>query len=156
MIRSLYAIPAMLCVTAVMVTAQAPAGDKPAGNPTTPAPSAQAPARPSESAANKTTYTGCLKPGTAPGTWILESAEIAAKPGAAPSAVGTSGASKATLNLEPASSVNLTPHANHKVEVVGSASPAKAGGDAASAAPGAQAKQQFSVESVKMVSATCP
>jgi hypothetical protein len=158
MIRSLYALPAMLCVTAVIVTAQAPAGDKPAGNPTTPAPSAQAPARPSESAANKATYTGCLKPGTSAGTWILESAEVAAKPGAAPSAVGTSGASKMTLNLEPASSVNLTPHANHKVEVVGIASPAKAGGDpAASAAPGgAQARQQFSVESVKMVSATCP
>ena len=168
MIRSLYAIPAMLCVTAVMVTAQAPAGEKPANNPpaaeqptaqqppaaprpTTPPASAQA------SAANKVTYTGCVKPGTAPGTWILESAEIAAKPGAAPSAVGTSGASKTTFNLDPAATVNLTPHANHKVEVVGIASPAKAGGDAAaSAAPGAQARQQFSVESVKMVSATCP
>ncbi len=143
----------MLCLTAVMVTAQAPAGDKPAGNPTTPAPSAQAPARPSESAANKATYTGCLKPGTAPGTWILENAEVAAKPGAAPSAVGTSGTSKMTFNLDPAATVNLTPHANHKVEVVGIASPAKAGGDAPA---GAQAKQQFSVESLKMVSATCP
>jgi hypothetical protein len=154
MIRSLYAIPAMLCVTAVVVTAQAPAGDKPAGNP--PAaqqPAAQEPARPSESstAASKVTYTGCVKPGTTPGTWILESAEVAAKPGAAPGAVGTSGA-KTTLSLQPASSVNLTPHADHKVEVVGIVSPAKAGADAAPGAP----KQQFSVESLKMVSATCP
>ncbi|HET7157763.1 MAG TPA: hypothetical protein VFI62_02135 [Burkholderiales bacterium] len=173
MIRSFYAIPAMLCVTAALVTAQAPAGDKPASNPpavqqpaaqqppatpkpTTPPPSAQAPARPSESmAANKATYTGCLKPGTTAGTWILESAEVAAKAGAAPSAVGTSGASKTTFTLEPAATVNLTPHANHKVEVVGIVSPAKAGADASPA--GAQApKQQFSVESLKMVSATCP
>jgi len=61
------------------------------------------------------------------------------------------------FNLEPASSVNLTPHANHKVEVVGTVSPAKAGADAAAGAAGAQApRQQFSVESLKMVSATCP
>jgi hypothetical protein len=184
MIRSLYAIPAMLCVTAIAVTAQAPAGDKPAGNPpaaeqptaqqppaaprpTTPPSSAQEPARPSESstsAANKVTYTGCVKPGTTSGTWILEDAEAAQKAGASspgagatPGAVGTSGTSKMSLSLEPASTVNLTPHANHKVEVVGQLSPAKAGSASPSAAEGAAAsRQQFSVESVKMVSGTCP
>ena len=164
MIRSFYAIPAMLCVTAAMVTAQAPAGEKPANNPpaaeqptaqqppaprpTTPPASAQA------SAANKVTYTGCVKPGTATGTWILENAE-AQRAGAAPGAVGTSGTSKTALALDPAATVNLTPHANHKVEVVGMLSPAKPGADATAAA-GAAPRQQFSVESVKMVSATCP
>lgn len=166
MIRSLYAIPAMLCVTAAMVTAQAPAGEKPANNP--PAaeqPTAQQPPaapRPTtppaaaQAAVNKVTYTGCVKPGTASGTWILENAE-AQRAGAAPSAVGTSGASKMALNLDPAATVNLTPHADHKVEVVGMLSPAKPGADAAaSAAAGGAPRQQFSVESVKMVSATCP
>jgi hypothetical protein len=62
-----------------------------------------------------------------------------------------------TLNLDPAATVNLTPHANHKVEVVGMASPAKPGDASASSsasAPGTATK--FSVESLKMVSATCP
>jgi hypothetical protein len=162
MIRSFYAILAMLCVTAVVATAQAPAGDKPAGNapaadqqpaaqqPTTPRPSS--PAQEPASAANKVTYTGCVKSGATAGTWILESAEVAPKPGAAPGAVGTSGA-KTTLSLQPAASVNLTPHANHKVEVVGMLAKPKA---SSPSAPGAKAEQEFSVESLKMVSATCP
>ncbi len=185
MIRSLYAVPAMLCLTAAMVTAQAPAGEKPAGNtpttqqpagqqptaqqpttprPTTPPSTAQQPADMSSKAGAKVTYTGCVKPGTTAGTWTLENAEVQRAGGAsAPSAVGTSGASKMTLNLEPAASVNLTPHANHKVEIVGTASPAKAGADTssqsaagASAAGAGATRQQFSVESLKMVSATCP
>lgn len=170
--RSFYAIPAMLCLAAAMVTAQAPAGDKPADTPAAAErPAAQQPAAqqpttprptspPSEtSAANKVTYTGCVKPGTTAGTWILENAEVASKAGAsAPGAVGTSGAAKVALSLEPAATVNLTPHANHKVELVGTLSPAKAGAAAApSGAAGAQApRQQFSVVSLKMVSPTCP
>ena len=156
--RSFIAVPAMMCLVAVVVTAQAPAEQ-----PTTQQPAAQQPARPAETpaaaAANKTTYTGCLKPGTAAGTWILEDAEVAAKPGAsAPSTVGTSGAAKMTFSLDPAATVNLTPHANHKVEVVGLLSPARPGAEATpSSAAGAQApRQQFSVESLKMVAATCP
>jgi hypothetical protein len=165
MIRSFYSILAILCVTAVVATAQAPAGDKPAdtsptaAQPTAQQPPAQQPTTPKpstsakEPAAGKVTYTGCVKPGTTAGTWILENAEIAAKPGAAPGAVGTSGASKTTLSLEPAASVNLTPHANHKVEVSGMLEKPSASSPSAS---GATAKQEFSVESLKMVSATCP
>jgi hypothetical protein len=155
--RSFFAVPAMICLVAVSITAQAPAEQ-----PTTQKPAAQQPARPAETpatAANKLTYTGCLKPGTATGTWILENAEVAAKPGAsAPGSVGTSGAAKMTLNLDPAATVNLTPHANHKVEVSGMVSAARPSAEAApSSAAGAQApRQQFSVESMKMVSATCP
>ena len=162
MTRPLYAIPAMICLAAAVVTAQAPAADRPDAGQDKPGaqqPTTQKPATPpaaSASAANKTTYTGCVKPGTSAGTWILENAEAAAKPGAAPSTVGTSGTSKMTLNLDPAATVNLTPHANHKVEVVGALSPAKAGASESPAAGASAPRQQFSVESVKMVSATCP
>jgi len=158
--RSLFAVPAMVCLAAALVTAQAPA---PADRPNPPAaekPAAQQPATPETSAmaANKVTYSGCVKPGTTADTWILENAEVGAKAGAStPSTVGTSGTAKMTLNLDPAATVNLKAHANHKVEVVGTLSPAKSGADAAAApAAGAQAARQFSVESVKMVSATCP
>jgi len=156
--RTLYAVPAMLCLTAAIVTAQAPA-DPPAAPPAAQQPTTAKPSTPpgaSASAANKVTYTGCVKPGTSPGSWVLENAEAAQKAGAsAPSTVGTSGTSKVTLNLEPVSTVNITPHANHKVEVVGTVSPAKSGADAPAAGATAP-RQQFSVESLKMVSATCP
>ena len=85
----------MLCLAAAVVTAQAPAGEKPAGAPAE-QPAAQQPATPkpstppasAQSAASKVTYTGCVKQGTTAGTWILENAEAASKPGAsAPGAV---------------------------------------------------------------------
>src|SRR5688572_18806469 len=148
MIRSLYAVPATLCLAAAVVTAQAPAGDKPAGNPPAtqqpagqpPAgqqPSTQKPTTPSSSSTmsgDKVTYTGCIKAGTTEGTWVLENAEAAQKAGASTSgAVGTSGASKMSLNLDPAASVNLKGHANHKVELVGTMSK----GGASSTAGGA-------------------
>ena len=153
--RTLYAVPAMLCLTAAITMAQAPAGDKPAPE----KPAAQQPATPStppapaaSAATNKITYTGCVKPGTTADSWILENAE-AQKAGAPPSSVGTSGTAKATLNLSPAATVDLKPHANHKVEVTGTVSAAKPSADAPA---GGAARQQFSVDSVKMVSATCP
>src|SRR5262245_66476236 len=109
MTRTLYAVPAMLCLTATLVMAQ----DKPAGAPpATEKPTAQAPATPPSpptSASNKVTYTGCVKPGTGANAWILENAEASAKGGAASSTVGTSGTSKMTLNLDPAATVDLKP-----------------------------------------------
>jgi hypothetical protein len=176
MIRSFYAVPAMFCLAAALVTAQAPPAEQPAAQqpaaqqPTTPRPStpatpAQQPTRPDASTANKVTYTGCIKPGATEGTWILENAEVAQRADAAspPSTVGTSGASKMSFNLDPAATVNLKSHANHKVELVGTLSASKSGAAAAPSAAaggasttGAAARQQFSVESLKMVSATCP
>ena len=156
--RTLYAVPAMLCLTAAMVTAQAPPADRPAPD----KPTAQQPATPStppapaaSAATNKVTYTGCVKPGTAADSWILENAE-AQKAGASPSTVGTSGTAKMTLNLSPAATVDLKPHANHKVEVTGTVSAAKPSADAPAAGAASAPRQQFSVDSVKMVSATCP
>lgn len=172
MIRSFYAVPAMFCLATALVTAQAPPAEKPAAQQPAAQPAAQQPTtaqqptRPdsSTSAANKVTYTGCIKPGTTEGTWILENAEVAQRAGAAsaPSTVGTSGASKMSFNLDPAATVNLKSHANHKVEIVGTLSASKSGAAAAPSAAaggataGAAARQEFSVESLKMVSATCP
>ena len=135
--RWLTFIPALLCAGA-LVTAQTPAQEKPAGGPPT---AAQAPA------AAKVTYSGCLKPGTAPESWVLESAELS-KPGSG-STVGTSSAMKTTLALNAKTGTELKPHANHKVEISGTVAPAKAGG---ADAP----KQELTVDSLKMVSATCP
>jgi hypothetical protein len=144
--RWLTFVPALLCAGA-LVTAQTPAQEKPAGGPP---PATQAPATPpaaKESAAGKVTYSGCVKPGSAPGSWILENAELS-KPGGEPS-VAKSGASKMTLALNAKSGTDLKPHANHRVEIVGTVAPAKAGG-------GDAPKQELTVDSLKMVSTTCP
>lgn len=206
MTRSLYAIPATLCLAAAIVTAQAPAGDKPASSPPAtqqpagqpPAGQSPSPGRPTTSspsstmAENKITYVGCVKPGTSTGTWVLENAQAQKAGATGSSAVGTSGGSTMTLTLDPAATVNLKAHANHKVEIVGTmstgsgaaavaepkggeaaagvtgptdakgeAGPAGAAGGAGvpggTAAIGGRASgPHFSVESLKMVSATCP
>jgi hypothetical protein len=133
---------AMVCTLSI-VAAQTPA---PAGQDTQ---KPSAPAAQSASSAGKVTYTGCLKPGTAADTWQLENAEAAAAGGArAESATATSGA-KQTLSLSVKPTENIKPHANHKIEVTGTMGKA-AGGAGASANP------TFTVESFKMVSATCP
>jgi hypothetical protein len=141
--RWLTFVPALLCAGA-LVTAQAPAQEKPAAPPAQEKPAAPPAAK--ESAAGKVTYSGCVKPGSAPDSWILENAELS-KPGGGPSA--TSGASKMTLALNAKSGTDLKPHANHKVELVGTIAPAKAGG-------GDAPKQELTVDSLKMVSTTCP
>jgi hypothetical protein len=140
--RWLTFVSALLCAGA-LVTAQKPAQEKPAGGPP---PATQAPAA-KESAAGKVTYSGCVKPGSAPDSWILENAELS-KPGGEPS-VAKSGASKMTLALNAKSGTDLKPHANHKVEIMGTIAPAKAGG-------GDAPKQELTVDSLKMVSTTCP
>jgi hypothetical protein len=152
MVRSVTFLTVLFC--AATLSAQNPAPERPAGTagaaPAAAEPAAQQPAPDkSPAAANKVTYTGCVKPGTAPETWILENAEVA-KPGQTTAA--TSGTSKNTLNLTTKMGTDLKPHANHKIEVVGTIAPAKPG-----AAPAAgPARQEFVVESVKMVSTTCP
>jgi hypothetical protein len=201
MVRSLTFVPAMLCVAAI-ATAQTPTPATPAEKPATPttqqpatphpapatpaSPSSQS-AKPADSsmAASTVTYTGCLKPGTTPGTWILDNAELARQMGASASAsssapgatasastpgagaVGTSGVSRSsfTLNTSPAAG-DLKPHANHKIEVIGTVAAAKAGQASASVSPSgagasasasaSPARQDFTVQSFKMVSASCP
>jgi hypothetical protein len=149
----------VMCSAVAIVAAQAP-GDqpKPAADPPT-AQQATSPPSPAQTAAtvsNKVIYAGCLKPGTASGTWKLENAEMPstvsaqANPGDIP--VGTSGAAsmKRTFNLSTKAGVDLKAHENHKIEVTGTVSQASA------AAAGTAPQQTLSVESFKMVSATCP
>ena len=194
MTRSLYAIPATLCLAAAVVMAQAPAGEKPESYPVATPQPAGAPRTgqkpPATMAGNKVTYVGCVKPGTSTGTWVLENAEAQKAGAPASGAIGTSGRSMMTLHLDPAATVNLKGHANHRVEIVGmlstgpgataaaepkggeaaagvtgptdakGESPTTAGGPAAAEGAGAAGAQasahHFSVESLKMVSATCP
>jgi hypothetical protein len=191
--NSFYAIAATFCLAGAVVTAQAqpPTGQQPTTDrPTTPPPSSQQTS--SAMAGNKVTYVGCIKAGTTTDTWVLENAE-AQKGGTTGSrAVGTSGGSTTTLTLDPAATVNLKAHANHKVEITGmmsaqssaitAAAPkggeaeagvtgptdakgetgtpgvaGAAGGTVTTGAAGARPSgHRFSVESLKMVSATCP
>ena len=80
------------------------------------------------------TWRGCLKPGPIAGTWILDNAHMTLASGtqSAPDqgAVGTGGAPRATTSAKRAFDLNtkptddLTPHARHQIEVVGTRSPA--------------------------------
>ena len=172
MIRSFAFVPVIFCAAAV-VSAQAPV-DRPAPpaappaaqQPYTPAQPPSTPATPQTPAASastmKVTYSGCVKPGTLPNTFVLDSAELAPAAGATtttPSgAVGTSGMMKTTLNLTTKTGVDLKAHTNHKIEVVGTLAPPKSPATPADAGAAASVKpaQEFNVDSFKMISATCP
>jgi hypothetical protein len=177
MVRSLTLLPAMMCAAAI-VAAQTPTQKPPATNPPAagqPSPSSQQPSEPSGQmmTANAVTYSGCVKPGTTAGTWILDNADLTPKAGMAGQAgssaqgqtgqntVGTSGTMKTTLNLTAKPGTDLKAHANHKVEVTGilapaasAAQPGPATGQPSSSA--ASTHREFAVESLKMVSPTCP
>jgi hypothetical protein len=179
MVRSLTFVLAMVGAAAVL-TAQTPSQNQ--QYPSAPAqPAGQQPAGQTTSSTRNTadanvTWRGCLKPGTTAGTWILESAEMmpsaassvsstsstSANSSTAGNAVGTSGASvsKRAFNLTPKAGDNLTPHTNHKIEVLGTVTPASSmpSGRAAadSSSTTAAPRQTLVVESFKMVSSTCP
>ncbi len=113
--------------------------------------------------APKVTYTGCLKPGTTPGSWLLDSASLStAGAPATDRAVGTSGvASSESFGLTAKPTDNLKPHANHKIEVTGVVGPAIATSMSSESSASAATKtttprQNITIESFKMVSATCP
>jgi len=80
--------------------------------------------------------TGCLAKGTAPGTFMLT--DLAS----GPKSVGIV-----------SSSANLAPHVGHKVEITGTAVPAK---EAEADANVPKAPHYMKVTAVKMISATCP
>ena len=152
--RYVFALILAVVCTMAIVAAQAPAQPPAGGAAQEPGQKPSAPPAPTASAANKVTYTGCLKPGTAADSWTLENAEIASAAGAKPGATATSGAPKTSFNLMAKPSENLKPHANHKIEVTGTVS--KAAGGAAASSSSTTPSQTFNVESFKMVSATCP
>jgi hypothetical protein len=80
--------------------------------------------------------TGCLKSGSAPNTYMLTDLEKG------PKMVGIV-----------SSSANLAPHVGHKVEITGTAVPAK---DAEADANVPKAPHYMKITAVKMISATCP
>ena len=87
-------------------------------------------------AAKEHSMTGCLAKGTAPNTYMLTDLEKG------PKSVGI---------VE--SSANLAPHVGHKVEITGTAVPAK---EAEADANVPKAPHYMKVTAVKMISATCP
>jgi hypothetical protein len=104
----------------------------------------------------KTTISGCIQtsPPAAPAPGATASAATASKFDLAgaklvtPAPVGTTGTSTVTRYRLEGDEKTLSPHLNHQVEIVGTVSAATAAG--AAAAP------MLKVESVKMISATCP
>jgi hypothetical protein len=177
MVRSLTFLPAMMCAAAI-VAAQTPTQYPPATNPPAAGQPPTVSQQPSESSgpmttANTVTYSGCVKPGATAGTWILDNADLTPKAGMAgqasssaprqtgQSTVGTSGMMKTTLNLTAKPGTDLKAHANHKVEVTGTLAPATAAAPSGPAAgqpssSAASTHREFTVESLKMVSSTCP
>lgn len=145
--------------TMATLGAQAPSQQPPADRPTPNPPAIQQP-RPQPNEArpkNEVTMNGCLRPGVAPGSFILaDAAGAPAMPAAESATAGSKGTSGSTkrydLVVKPGE--DLTKHLNHKVEVTGtvSASPPP---NAPAAAP-APPTETLTVHTFKMVAATCP
>ena len=127
---------------------------------------------PSSSAApgKSMTLTGCIQKadaGTAgtTGTAGAGAEQFVLKNAAAsPSAAGTAGTTGTAATGAPAAAVaseylldgdaaKLSPHVGHKVEIMGTAKPAAS---ASTSTGSASASAKLKVDSVKMVSATCP
>jgi hypothetical protein len=84
----------------------------------------------------------------------------AAAPGAKPATpapAGTAGATQSYNLIAKPGGEDLKVHANHKVEIMGTLSPATAaaGGAPKPGAAAAAPRQNLNVESVKLVSSTC-
>ena len=93
-------------------------------------------ARAQDTAPKEHSMTGCLAKGTEPGTYMLTDLEKG------PKSVGIV-----------SSSVNLAPHVGHKVELTGTAVPAKEA-EADSKVP--KAAHYMKITAMKHVAATCP
>lgn len=102
----------------------------------------------------KTTISGCIQnvppaAGAAPSAPAGSKFELASAKMVTPAPVGTSGTATDAVRYRLEGDEKLiTPHLNHQVEITGTVSPTS-GADAPVAA-------MLKVESVKMVSATCP
>jgi hypothetical protein len=84
------------------------------------------------------TMTGCLRKGTAPDTYVVES---------------TAEKGPKTIGIV-SSTANLAPHVGHKIDITGTAVDAKTAESAKTAPP--KAPHYMNLTAVKMVSATCP
>jgi len=167
MTRLAILLPTGILVSTVLLGAQATSQQPPPDRPTTTAPQPSEPrATPSaEQKANQTTISGCLKPGTSAGSFILTNAGMpaAAPGGTASAAQGTTGSAKSyAVVAKPGT--DLTKHVNHKIEVTGTVSasnnaskPSTASAPATSSVgAAAQPTETFNVDSFKMVATACP
>jgi hypothetical protein len=102
---------------------------------------------------------GCLKPGTSAGSFILSNAEMpVSADSATPAAQGTAGSMK-TYTVVTKPDMDLSKHVNHKIEVTGTVSASKASTTPASqtsSVAAAQPAETFNVDSFKMVAMACP
>lgn len=132
---------AAFAAVAIAASAQQPAPQTPPPQPT-PAPSA------SVKLDKDVTLTGCVKAGTAPGSFELSNVKKAGD---------TSMAKDAKIALSPAAGVDLAAHSGHTVEVTGTWAAAAAATPPSPSAPAGDAKagKSLTVSKVKMVSATC-
>ena len=142
---------------------QQPSPDRPMT--TTAQPSEQRATPSAEPKANPTTISGCLKPGTSTGSFILTNVVMpaVAPSGAAPAAQGTTGSAKSyAVMAKPGT--DLSKHVNHKIEVTGTVSaphsvstPSTAPASGTSSVGGAaHSTETFNVDSFKMVAMACP
>jgi len=119
-----------------------------------PAPERQAPPASEARPLTKTTISGCIQnaPPAAAGAPSVGTAakfELARVQVVTPAPVGTSGTANAAVRYQlEGDEKAITPHVNHQVEITGTVSP--------TSGTGATAVPVLKVESVKMVSATCP
>jgi hypothetical protein len=90
-----------------------------------------------QAAPKEHSMTGCLKKGTEPDTYMVTDVE-----GTGPKTIGIV-----------SSSVNLAPHVGHKIEVTGTAVPAK---EAEADPKVPKAAHYMKLTAVKMISTTCP
>ena len=142
---------------AISASAQQPPQPQPQPSQPTPAASASA----QDTKAQDTKLTGCLKAGTAAGSFELATSkkDKAAKTGdsaatstspQAPAQGAMASDEKKNVKLSPAAGVDLAAHLNHQIEIAGSWDTAAGASSAAGAA-----SKTFNVTSVKMISASC-
>ena len=170
------------CVVSVGVSAQSyPQGQGGAPTPSTQAPPTQAPATPPTSptspqspnaaranADKKVTISGCIErqpastaaiTGAPSMPFMLTNASAAGAGSAVATSGAAGGASAAKSYRLDGMDTTLTPHVGHKVEITGTIEeqrPASAAAGEARSAPSSTPAATLKVDSVKMVSTTCP
>lgn len=166
MVRTLTIATAVLGATVLVgAQAQTPSTQKPYDAPSTQTPT---PSRTQSSEAKVITYTGCLKTGASTGAFILSDVSPSSmgttSSSVEPAAKGTAGMTK-SYNLIAKSSPDLGKHLNHKISVTATGAPTRSTAAGSTPAPtsttpgGAtspQPTETITVQSFKMVSATCP
>jgi hypothetical protein len=162
------------CAAAVLgVALTASAQQPPQPQPSQPTPPSQTapPAQASATLDREVKLSGCLKAGTAPGSFELATgkkdraargadATTPAQPPASPSSQAPTQdamakAASANVKLMAKTGVDLAPHLNHQVEVTGTWDAASAGAASAAGGDMAKAGKTLNVSNLKMVSATC-